>query len=165
MVEEIFRQEIPEIGDGMIQIKGIARDAGWRSKVAVATDESSIDPIGSCIGQRGARINTIIEELGGEKIDVIKWSDDPSVYIANALSPAKVIRVETNDETKEADVYVASDQFSLAIGKNGQNVRLASQLTDWKIKVIEEGGTQIATSEETVEEKEIVKEETEEPKE
>ena len=165
MVEEIFRQEIPEIGDGMIQIKGIARDAGWRSKVAVATYESSIDPIGSCIGQRGARINTIIEELGGEKIDVIKWSDDPSVYIANALSPAKVIRVETNDETKEADVYVASDQFSLAIGKNGQNVRLASQLTDWKIKVIEEGGTQIATSEETVEEKEIVKEETEEPKE
>jgi N utilization substance protein A len=148
MVNEIFHQEIPEIGDGVIMVKGIARDAGWRSKVAVATDESSIDPIGSCIGQRGGRINTIIEELGGEKIDVIKWSDDPSVYIANALSPAKVIRVETNDETKEADVYVASDQFSLAIGKNGQNVRLASQLTDWKIKVIEEGGTQVVTSEE-----------------
>lgn len=153
MVDEIFHQEIPEIGDGVILVKGIARDAGWRSKVAVATDESSIDPIGSCIGQRGGRINTIIEELGGEKIDVIKWSDDPSVYIANALSPAKVIRVETNEETKEADVYVASDQFSLAIGKNGQNVRLASQLTDWKIKVIEEGGTQIASSEELVEEK------------
>ncbi|MFA5127379.1 MAG: transcription termination factor NusA [Patescibacteria group bacterium] len=154
MVDEIFHQEIPEIGDGVILVKGIARDAGWRSKVAVATDESSIDPIGSCIGQRGGRINTIIEELGGEKIDVIKWSDDPTVYIANALSPAKVIRVETNEEIKEADVYVASDQFSLAIGKNGQNVRLASQLTDWKIKVIEEGGTQVVVSDEPIEEKE-----------
>jgi N utilization substance protein A len=164
MVDEIFHQEIPEIGDGVIMVKGIARDAGWRSKVAVATDESSIDPIGSCIGQRGGRINTIIEELGGEKIDVIKWSDDPSVYIANALSPAKVIRVETNDETKEADVYVASDQFSLAIGKNGQNVRLASQLTDWKIKVIEEGGTQVVTSDEPVEVEEAKAEEPDEVK-
>lgn len=148
MVEEIFRQEIPEIGDGLIVIKGVARDAGFRSKVAVYTAESSIDPIGSCIGQRGARINTIIEELGGEKIDVIKWSEDASAYIMNALSPAKVARVEINDQLKEAEVYVAPDQFSLAIGKSGQNVRLASQLTGWKIKVRDEGGTQEMSSEE-----------------
>lgn len=149
MVEEIFRQEIPEIGDGSIEIKGLARDAGWRSKIAVFTDDSSIDPIGSCIGQRGGRINTIIEELGGEKIDVIKWDEDPIVYIANALAPAKVIRVEINNDFKEAEVYVASDQFSLAIGKNGQNVRLASDLTGWRIKVIEEGGGQEMSSDET----------------
>jgi len=148
MVEEIFRQEIPEIGDGLIMIKGVARDAGFRSKVAVHTDENSIDPIGSCIGQRGARINTIIEELGGEKLDVIKWSDDAATYIANALSPAKVARVEINDQFKDAEVYVAPDQFSLAIGKSGQNVRLASQLTGWKIKVRDEGGTQEMSSEE-----------------
>lgn len=151
MVEEIFRQEIPEIGDGSIEIKGIARDAGWRSKVAVFTEDSSIDPIGSCIGQRGGRINTIIEELGGEKLDVIKWSEDPASYIANALSPAKVLRAEINDDVKEADVYVVADQFSLAIGKSGQNVRLASQLTGWRIKVIEEGGAQVVSSDEPVE--------------
>lgn len=151
MVEEIFRQEIPEIGDGSIEIKGIARDAGWRSKVAVFTEDSSIDPIGSCIGQRGGRINTIIEELGGEKLDVIKWSEDPASYIANALSPAKVLRAEINDDAKEADVFVVADQFSLAIGKSGQNVRLASQLTGWRIKVIEEGGVQVVSSDEPVE--------------
>ncbi|MCX6781908.1 MAG: transcription termination factor NusA [Candidatus Magasanikbacteria bacterium] len=152
MVEEIFHQEIPEIGDGSIQVKGIARDAGFRSKVAVYTEDNSIDPIGSCIGQRGGRINTIIEELGGEKIDVIKWNEDPAAYIGNALSPAKVLRVEINNEYKEAEVYVAADQFSLAIGRNGQNVRLASTLTGWKIKVKEEGGTQVVSSEEIAEE-------------
>lgn len=151
MVEEIFRQEIPEIGDGSIEIKGIARDAGWRSKVSVFTEDNSIDPIGSCIGQRGGRINTIIEELGGEKLDVIKYSDDPTTYIANALSPAKVLRAEINEELKEADVYVVADQFSLAIGKSGQNVRLASQLTGWRIKVIEEGGAQVVSSDEPLE--------------
>lgn len=152
MVKEIFRQEIPEIADGSIEIKGVARDAGFRSKVAVYTTDNSIDPIGSCIGQRGGRINTIIEELGGEKIDVIKYNDDPSTYIANALSPAKVLRVETNETTQEAEVYVVPDQFSLAIGRSGQNVRLASQLTEWKIKVKEEGGTQEMSSEEPAEE-------------
>ncbi|MDD2758599.1 MAG: transcription termination factor NusA [Patescibacteria group bacterium] len=151
MVEEIFKQEIPEIADGSIQVKGVARDAGWRSKVAVATDDSSIDPIGSCIGQRGGRINTIIEELGGEKIDVIKYNEDASSYIANALSPAKVLRVETSEELKEAEVYVNPDQFSLAIGRNGQNVRLASTLTGWRIKVKEEGGTQVVSSDEPIE--------------
>jgi len=151
MVREIFRQEIPEISDGSIEVKGVARDAGFRSKVAVYTAENSIDPIGSCIGQRGGRINTIIEELGGEKIDVIKYNDDSATYIANALSPAKVLHVEINDTNQEAEVYVAPDQFSLAIGRSGQNVRLASQLTGWKIKVKEEGGSQEMSSEEAAE--------------
>lgn len=162
IIEEIFRQEIPEIGDGVIEIKNIARDAGWRSKIAVYTDDSSIDPIGSCIGQRGGRINTIIEELGGEKIDVIKWSDDPAVYIGNALSPAKVLHTEIDEDSKEAEVYVIPDQFSLAIGKNGQNVRLASELTGWSIRVKEEGGTQEISSEEIAEPEAEVESETEE---
>ena len=148
MVREIFRYEIPEINEGVIEIKGVARDAGYRSKVSVFTAEDSIDPIGSCIGQRGGRINTIIEELGGEKIDVIQYSDNSNEYISHALSPAKVARVELNDEQKRATVFVASEQFSLAIGKKGQNVRLAAKLTGWKIDVrsqsrpgeVQEGG-------------------------
>lgn len=152
LVKEIFRQEIPEIADGSVEIKGLARDAGYRSKVAVTTDDSSIDPIGSCIGQRGGRINTIIEELNGEKIDVIKYNDDATVYIANAMAPAKVSSVALNEEEKTADVSVPTDQFSLAIGRSGQNVRLASTLTGWKINVKDEGGTQVVSSEEVVEE-------------
>lgn len=137
MVKEIFRQEIPEVNSGTITIKGIARDAGFRSKVAVATNDVSIDPIGSCIGQRGSRINTIIEELGGEKIDVIQYSDDAVQYISHALSPAKVASVELNEAEKVATVKVGADQFSVAIGRSGQNVRLASELVGWKINVVE----------------------------
>src|SRR3989339_1481315 len=155
MVEEIFRQEIPEIESGSVEIKGVARDAGWRSKVAVATSDQTIDPIGSCIGQRGSRINTIIEELGGEKIDIIQFSENTEEYIAKSLSPAKVLRVELDEPNKIASVYVAADQFSLAIGRSGQNVRLASQLTDWKINVKEEGGTQELSSDEVVAEPEV----------
>ncbi len=139
MVSEIFKQEIPEVSSGVITIKGIARDPGFRSKVAVATDDESIDPIGSCIGQRGSRITTIIEELGGEKIDVIQYSDNAEEYIRHAISPAKVATVEMDDATKTARVIVPTEQFSIAIGRSGQNVRLASQLTGWKINVIEEG--------------------------
>jgi len=124
MVREIFKHEIPEISESVIEIKGIARDAGYRSKVAVWTADESIDPIGSCIGQRGGRINTIIEELGGEKIDVIQYSDNVSEYIAHALAPAKVLRTELNETEKKATVFVAPEQFSLAIGRSGQNVRL-----------------------------------------
>jgi N utilization substance protein A len=151
MVREVFKQEIPEIADGVIEIKGIARDAGFRSKVAVATDDAAIDPIGSCIGQRGSRITTIIEELGGEKIDVIQYNEDPAQYIMKALSPAKVLRVELNESDKTAVVHVAPDQFSLAIGRSGQNVRLASELTGWKLNVKEEGGTQEVSTEEASE--------------
>lgn len=150
MVREIFKQEIPEISDGLIEIKGIAREAGFRSKVSVSSTDEAIDPIGSCIGQRGGRINTIIEELGGEKIDVIKYSDNAKEYISHGLSPAKVLSVELDEAAKTAQVSVAPDQFSLAIGRNGQNVRLAAQLTGWKINVVEEGGTQKVSSEEIV---------------
>lgn len=139
MVEEIFAQEVPEIGAGSVEIKGIARDPGHRSKVAVFTADEGIDPIGACIGQRGSRINTIITELGGEKIDVIQYNEDPATYLKHALSPAKVESVELNNETKEAIVNVGSDQFSLAIGRGGVNVRLAATLTGWTIKVVEKG--------------------------
>ncbi|MFA6485896.1 MAG: transcription termination factor NusA [Candidatus Magasanikbacteria bacterium] len=150
LVKEVFTQEIPEIADGTIIIKGVARDAGWRSKVAVWTSDESIDPIGSCIGQRGSRINTIIEELGGEKIDVIAYNENAGEYVAKGLSPAKVLRVELEEKEKLATALVAPDQFSLAIGRGGQNVRLASELTGWKIKVKEEGGTQEVSSEEVL---------------
>ncbi|MBP6859577.1 MAG: transcription termination/antitermination protein NusA [Candidatus Magasanikbacteria bacterium] len=148
MVREIFKQEIPEINDGLIEIKGIAREAGFRSKVSVFTSDKSIDPIGSCIGQRGSRINTIIEELGGEKIDVIQYSEDAKEYIAHALAPAKILNVKLSESEKIAEVSVAPDQFSLAIGRNGQNVRLAADLSGWRIDVVEEGGKQEVSSEE-----------------
>jgi N utilization substance protein A len=149
MVREIFKQEIPEINDGLIEIKGIARDAGFRSKVAVFTADKSIDPIGSCIGQRGGRINTIIEELGGEKIDVIQYSEDAREYISHALAPAKIANVTLNEAEKIAEVHVVADQFSLAIGRNGQNVRLAADLTGWRIDVVQEGGAPAAAEPET----------------
>ncbi len=162
LVREIFTQEIPEIAEGAIEIKGLARDPGYRSKVAVYTSDNSIDPIGSCIGQRGGRINTIIEELNGEKIDVIKYSDDATVYIANAMAPAKIGSVVLNEQEKFADVSVPSDQFSLAIGRGGQNVRLASTLTGWKINVKDEGGKQELSSEELekIEEENVVVEQS-----
>src|SRR3990167_9856440 len=139
MVSVIFEQEIPEISAGDVVIRNIARDPGNRSKVAVSTDDESIDPIGSCIGQRGSRINTIIQELGGEKIDVIQYNDDAAGYIAHALSPAKVVSVDLNDVEKTATVTVAPEQFSIAIGRSGQNVRLASELTGWKLNVAQLG--------------------------
>ncbi len=153
MVETVFEAEIPEIQDGIVVIKGIARDAGNRSKVSVSTDDDSIDPIGSCIGQRGSRITTIIDELGGEKIDIIQYSENPIEYITQALSPAKIVRVEVDEEKKEAIAYVEQDQFSLAIGRGGQNVRLASDLTGLKIDVVQEGGEPSEDSEETSDEK------------
>lgn len=152
IVEVVFNQEIPEISSGDVIIKGIARDAGNRSKVAVFTEDESIDPIGSCIGQRGSRITTIIEELGGEKIDVIQYSDNTIEYIKHALSPAKVTSVELNEEEKEAIAMVESDQFSLAIGRGGQNVRLAADLTGWKIKVQDLGGEKEVSSEDDLSE-------------
>lgn len=150
MVKSIFTREIPEIQAGVVKIMGVAREAGFRSKVAVITEDDSIDPIGACIGQRGGRIQTIIAELGGEKIDVIQFIDDTEKYISNALSPAKVKRVDLNEETKEASVFVDSDQFSLAIGRSGQNVRLASNLVGWKINVVEDGGDKSLSSEDAV---------------
>jgi len=135
ILKKIFYLEIPEIANGLIELKSVARDAGARSKVAVWTDAENVDPIGSCVGQRGARIQTVIQEIGGEKIDIVEYSDSPVKFITNALSPAQVIGVDINEDKKEAVVTVAEDQLSLAIGKGGQNARLAAQLTGWKIDI------------------------------
>lgn len=147
LITALFIQEIPEIANGVVEIKGIAREAGSRTKVAVSTNDDAIDPIGSCIGQRGTRIQTMIRELNGEKIDIIEWSESASQYIQAALSPAKVLGVELRDDEHLAVVSVTPDQLSLAIGKGGQNVRLAAKLTGWKITVIEQGGKVVADSE------------------
>jgi N utilization substance protein A len=137
ILKKIFYLEIPEISNGLIDIKAVAREAGARSKVAIYTDSDNVDPIGSCVGQRGSRIQTIISELGGEKVDIIEWDEDPKKFIANSLSPAKIINIEINEEEKRATVKVAEDQLSLAIGKSGQNARLAARLTGWKIDIVE----------------------------
>ena len=135
VVRRLFEIEVPEVFNGVIEIKAIAREAGSRSKIAVTSLQDGVDPIGACVGQRGTRVQTVMNELGGEKIDIIEWSEDPVKFIANSLSPAKIINVELNDDTKEAKVGVMDDQLSLAIGKAGQNVRLAARLTGWKIDI------------------------------
>ena len=132
---KLFEFEIPEIYEGLIEIKSVARDAGSRSKVAVYSKDQNIDPVGSCVGQKGVRIQNIINELKGEKIDVIEWSEDPAVFIAAALLPAQVLAVDVKEEEKFAQVIVPDDQLSLAIGKSGQNARLAARLTNWKIDI------------------------------
>ncbi len=134
-VRKLFELEIPEIASGDVVIKNIARDAGNRTKVAVFSDKPNIDALGACVGNRGVRINTIVSEMNGEKIDLVLYSDDPLEYIARALSPAKVMSVETNESLKASRVVVPDDKLSLAIGKSGQNVRLAARLTGWKIDV------------------------------
>lgn len=136
MVQKIFELEVPEIFAGTVEIKAIAREAGERTKIAVASTEEGIDPIGSCVGQKGTRVQAVIDELSGEKIDIILWNDDVAKFIAAALSPAKVLRVNIRENKKEAEVLVPEDQLSLAIGKKGQNVRLAAKLTGWKIDII-----------------------------
>lgn len=136
LVRKLFEFEVPEIESGTVEIKDVAREAGSRSKIAVASNEEGVDPIGSLVGQKGVRVQTVINELSGEKIDIIEWSDDIKKFIANALSPAKILAVKVlNERNQHALVEVADDQFSLAIGKKGQNVRLAAKLTGWKIDV------------------------------
>ncbi len=136
ILKKVFYLEIPEISNGLVELKSVAREAGSRSKVAVAAVSESIDPIGSCVGQRGSRIQTIIAELGGEKVDIIQYDDEPEKFIANALSPAKIINIEIAQKEKKAVVKVAEDQLSLSIGKGGQNVRLAARLTGWNIDIV-----------------------------
>ncbi len=135
IIKKLFTLEIPEVAAGTVEIHSVSREAGARAKVAVSSNQENVDPIGSCIGQRGTRIQTIITELGGEKVDVIMYDEDPAIYITNALSPAKVVEIELADEDRVADVMVDEDQLSLAIGRGGQNVRLASRLTGWKINI------------------------------
>ncbi len=135
MVRKLFELEVPEVFSGSVEIKSVAREAGSRSKIAVISTQDGIDPIGSCVGQRGARVQTVMAELGGEKIDIIEFSDNQVKFIANSLSPAKILNVQLDEEKKEAKVGVLEDQLSLAIGKAGQNVRLAARLTGWKIDI------------------------------
>lgn len=141
MVAQLFAMEVPEIAAGSVEIKTVAREAGSRTKVAVASNQKNIDPVGSCVGQRGTRVQTIISELGGEKIDIIQYDENPIQFITNALSPAKVLTIKLNEEEKVATAEVKEDQLSLAIGKSGQNVRLAARLTGWKIDIVSEGKT------------------------
>lgn len=141
MIKKLFETEIPEIAAGSIDIMGVAREAGARSKVAVKSNQENIDPIGSCVGQRGARIQTIINELGGEKIDIIEYDEDMAKFITNALSPANVAAIDLAEKENTATVTVVEDQLSLAIGKEGQNVRLAAKLTGWKINILKETAT------------------------
>lgn len=152
LVAKLFELEVPEIASGAVVIKAIAREAGARTKITVASTEEGVDPVGSCVGQKGTRVNTIISELGGEKIDVIEWNDNPSVLISHSLAPAKVLSIDLNPEEKFALVKVAEDQLSLAIGRAGQNVRLAVKLTGWKID-IEGVGARSAEAEKKEEEK------------
>ncbi|MCX6762745.1 MAG: transcription termination factor NusA [Candidatus Moranbacteria bacterium] len=136
LVQKLFEIEVPEIFAGTVEIKAMAREAGSRTKIAVSSNEDGIDPIGSCVGQKGTRVQAVIDELGGEKIDIIEWNDDLAKFISNALSPAKVLHVELEESRQEARVMVPADQLSLAIGKQGQNVRLAAKLTGWRIDVV-----------------------------
>ena len=135
LLKRLFELEVPEIYEGIVEIKSVAREGGHRSKVAVVSTDPSIDPVGACVGPKGSRVRMVVNELRGEKIDIVQWSEDPSVYVANALSPAKVSEVRLFDEEKRAEVVVPDSQLSLAIGKEGQNARLAAKLTGWRIDI------------------------------
>lgn len=135
LLKRLFEIEVPEIYDGTVEIKSVAREAGDRSKISVHADNEEIDPVGSCVGQKGQRVQAIVNELKGEKIDIVKWSEDPVVFVANALSPSKVLEVLVDEEEKATTVVVPDYQLSLAIGKRGQNARLAAKLTGWKIDI------------------------------
>jgi len=136
LVQRLFEREVPEIFNGIVEIKAVAREAGFRSKLAVSSRQEGVDPVGSCVGLRGIRIQNIVTELQGEKIDVVQWHEDPTVFIANALSPAQVLRVELRKIEQSASVTVPERQLSLAIGREGQNVRLAAKLTGWNIDIL-----------------------------
>ncbi|MCX6713575.1 MAG: transcription termination factor NusA [Candidatus Vogelbacteria bacterium] len=151
-IAKLFETEAPEISSGVVEIKSIAREAGARTKIAVASNNPRIDPVGSCVGQKGARVSTVINELGGEKIDITEWSEDPKAFIGNALSPAKVLSIELDEENHEAQISVSPDQFSLAVGKGGQNARLAAKLTGWKIDISTPEGENIEEKAEEISE-------------
>lgn len=137
-IAELFKMEVPEVYEGTVVIKGIVREPGDRAKIAVYSKDSKIDPVGACVGMKGSRVQAVVRELRGEKIDIIPWSDDPKAFIGEALSPAVIERVGINEQEKSATIVVADQQLSLAIGKKGQNVRLAAKLTGWKIDILNE---------------------------
>lgn len=159
-LEELFASESPEVASGVVEIKSIAREAGARSKIAVYSNDPNIDPIGACVGQKGLRVATVMSELGTEKIDIIPWTEDIEQFISNSLSPARVLTIDIDKEEKTSFVEVEDDQLSLAIGKGGQNVRLAAKLTGWKIDIKGIDGTDQAVSdgEETIVDNEEIKE-------
>lgn len=166
-IEKLFAMEAPEVASGVVEIKSIAREAGARSKIAVSSNDDHIDPVGSCVGQKGTRVNTITQELSGEKIDIVPWSENPKELVSNALSPAKVLSISIDEGEHKAMVEVADDQLSLAIGKGGQNVRLAAKLTSWRIDIKGNGkevasadGEQVELSDEV--EEEIINKKSEE---
>jgi N utilization substance protein A len=134
-LRRLFELEVPEIHAGTVEIKAVAREAGSRSKIAVSSRQEGLDPVGATVGQRGGRVQSVVAELGGEKIDVIPWSDDPATFVANALSPAQVVGVEIDEEGRIASVTVPERMLSLAIGREGQNARLAAKLTGWRIDI------------------------------
>lgn len=134
-IKRLFEQEVPEIYDGVVEIKSVSREAGERTKIAVYSEDSNVDPVGACVGASGVRVSNVLKEINGEKIDIIPWDKEIQSFITNSLSPAKVINITINEEDKIATVDVAEDQLSLAIGKKGQNVRLAAKLTGWKIDI------------------------------
>jgi transcription termination/antitermination protein NusA len=135
LVERLFEMEVPEIYEGIIEIKGAVREPNGRAKIAVYSRDRAVDPIGACVGMRGVRVQSVVQELRGEKIDIVHWSDDPATYVANALSPAKIYKINVNQEGRAMEVIVEDDQLSLAIGKKGQNVRLAAKLTKWRLDI------------------------------
>lgn len=135
LLKRLFELEVPEIHDGVVEIKSVTREPGMRSKISVYTEDENVDPVGACVGHKGMRVQTIVNELRGEKIDIVKYSEDPAQYVANALSPAKVVSTTINEEEKICRVVVPDYQLSLAIGKEGQNARLAAKLTGWKIDI------------------------------
>ncbi len=137
-MKELFKQEVPEVYDGIIEIKSVARDPGSRAKIAVISYDSSIDPVGACVGMRGSRVQAVVGELQGEKIDIIPWSEDPATFVVNALAPAEVSKVVLDEDAGRIEVVVPDEQLSLAIGRRGQNVRLASMLTGWDIDILTE---------------------------
>lgn len=143
LLKRLFELEVPEIHDGIVEIKSVAREPGLRSKIAVHSRDENVDPVGACVGHKGMRVQTVVNELKGEKIDIVKWNADPAKYIANALSPAKVVAVDVNETEKASRVIVPDYQLSLAIGKEGQNARLAAKLTGWKIDIKSESQVQV----------------------
>lgn len=159
LVKRLFELEVPEIFDGTVEIKSIAREAGSRTKIAVNSNDENVDPMGACVGPKGIRVQNIVNELKNEKIDIIKWSKLPEEYIANALSPAKVIDVTLDEENKFAQIIVDDNQLSLAIGKEGQNVRLAAKLTGWKIDIKSKSQVETVPEVETVSQAEDISDE------
>lgn len=158
LLKRLFEQEVPEIYDGTVIVKSVAREAGDRSKISVYSDNADIDAVGACVGSKGARVEAVVEELGGEKIDIVQWNEDPKVFVRNALSPSQVLEVIVDEENQSTIVVVPDYQLSLAIGKRGQNARLAAKLTGWKIDIKSESDAREAGVYPVIESEEVADE-------